>query len=31
VTSSLEAIGREGIVEYINRINEDIFKNEGFV
>lgn len=30
VTSSLEAIGREGILEYINQINEDIFKNEGF-
>ena len=30
VTSSLEAIGREGILEYINQINEDIFKNDGF-
>ena len=30
VTSSLEAIGREGILQYIDQINEDIFKNEGF-
>ena len=31
VTSSLESIGREGILEYIQQINEDIFKNDGFV
>jgi GTP-binding protein len=31
VTSSLEAIGREGILQYIDQINEDIFKNEGFI
>lgn len=31
VTSSLDAVGREPILEYINGINEDLFKNEGFV
>lgn len=30
ITSSLEATGRDTILEYINQINEDIFKNEGF-
>ena len=30
VTSSLEATGRDTILEYIDQINEDIFKNEGF-
>lgn len=30
ITSSLEATGRDAILEYIDQINEDIFKNEGF-
>lgn len=30
ITSSLEATGRDFILEYIDQINEDIFKNEGF-
>ncbi len=30
ITSSLEATGRDTILEYIDQINEDIFKNEGF-
>jgi GTP-binding protein len=30
ITSSLEATGRDTILEYINQINEDIFKNESF-
>ena len=31
ITSSLDAVGREPILEYINGINDDLFKNEGFV
>ena len=30
ITSSLEATGRDTILEYIDQINEDIFKNESF-
>ena len=30
ITSSLEATRRDFILEYIDQINEDIFKNEGF-
>ena len=30
ITSSLEATGRDSILEYIDQINEDIFKNESF-
>lgn len=30
ITSSLEATGRDFILEYIDQINEDIFKNESF-
>lgn len=30
ITSSLEVTGRDTILEYIDQINEDIFKNEGF-
>lgn len=30
ITSSLEATGRDIILEYIDQINEDIFKNESF-
>lgn len=30
ITSSLEATGRDSILDYIDQINEDIFKNESF-
>ena len=30
ITSSLDAVGREPILEYINGINEELFKDEGF-
>lgn len=28
VTSSLDAVGREGVLEYIDAVNEEIFKND---
>jgi GTP-binding protein len=31
ITSSLEATGRDTILEYIDQINEDIFRNEDFI
>lgn len=30
ITSSLEATGRDSILDYIDQINEDIFKNKSF-
>jgi GTP-binding protein len=27
VTSSLDAIGKEGVLEYIDSVNQEIFKN----
>ncbi|MBP9793007.1 MAG: YihA family ribosome biogenesis GTP-binding protein [Flavobacterium sp.] len=31
VTSSLDAVGREGVLEYIDAVNEEIFKNDSFI